>query len=153
MVALLPRRGPTAAALVAATMILSFSACSSAENDATPSPTTTTTSTASLEAAPVGSCDDGFMLVDLGATDDDAPSLDTSSCDLVSIVGSTGTVVLDEVGTLVVEGSDVTVSVQDVGTVQLAGDRNTVHHAGEAPAIDDQGQANSVTAAAEPAAE
>ncbi|MFJ2356473.1 DUF3060 domain-containing protein [Frigoribacterium sp. NPDC087798] len=151
MVGLLRRRGPASAALVATTMILTLAACSSAETDATPSPTVS--STASLDAAPVGSCDDGFMLVDLGATDDDAPSLDTSSCDLVSIVGSTGTVVLDEVGTLVVEGSDVTVSVQDVGTVQLAGDRNTVHHAGEAPAVDDQGQANTVTAAAEPAAE
>ena len=151
MVGVLRRRGPASAALVATTMILSLAACSSAETDATPSPTVS--STASLDAAPVGSCDDGFMLVDLGATDDVAPSLDTSSCDLVSIVGSTGTVVLDEVGTLVVEGSDVTVSVQDVGTVQLAGDRNTVHHAGEAPAVDDQGQANTVTAAAEPAAE
>lgn len=151
MVGVLRRRGPASAALVATTMILSLAACSSAETDATPSPTVS--STASLDAAPVGSCDDGFMLVDLGATDDDAPSLDTSSCDLVSIVGSTGTVVLDEVGTLVVEGSDVTVSVQDVGTVQLAGDRNTVHHAGEAPAVDDQGQANSVSTAAEPAAE
>ena len=151
MVGLLRRRGPASAALVATTMILTLAACSSAETDATPSPTVS--STASLDAAPVGSCDDGFMLVDLGATDDVAPSLDTSSCDLVSIVGSTGTVVLDEVSTLVVEGSDVTVSVQDVGTVQLAGDRNTVHHAGEAPAVDDQGQANTVTAAAEPAAE
>jgi len=151
MVGLLRRRGPASAALVATTMILSLAACSSAETDATPSPTVS--GTASSEAAPVGSCDDGFMLVDLGATDDDAPSLDASSCDLVSIVGSTGTVVLDEVGTLVVEGSDVTVSVQDVDTVQLAGDRNTVHHAGEAPAIDDQGQANTITVAAEPATE
>ena len=151
MVGLLRRRGPASAALVATTMILTLAACSSAETDATPSPTVS--STASLDAAPVGSCDDGFMLVDLGATDDVAPSLDTSSCDLVSIVGSTGTVVLDEVSTLVVEGSDVTVSVHDGGTVQLAGDRNTVHHAGEAPAVDDQGQANTVTAAAEPAAE
>ena len=150
MVGILPRRGPTAAALVAATTILSLAACSS-ETDAVPSPTVS--STATLQAAPVGSCDDGFMLVDLGATDDDAPSLDTSSCDLVSIVGSTGTVVLDEVGTLVVEGSDVTISVQDVDSVQLAGDRNTVHHAGEAPAVDDLGHDNTVSAAAEPAAE
>ena len=57
------------------------------------------------------------------------------------------TVVLDEVGTLVIEGSDVTVSVQDVDTVRLAGDRNTVHHAGQAPAVDDLGHDNTVTAA------
>jgi hypothetical protein len=148
---LLTRRGLTGAALVAATMTLSLAACSSAETDETPNPTTSSTATA--DAAPVGSCDDGFMLVDLGTTDDDAPPLDTSSCDLVSIVGSTGSVVLDEVGTLVVEGTGVTVSVQDVDTVRLAGDRNTVHHAGEAPTVDDQGHDNTVTAAAEPAAE
>jgi len=151
MVGLLRRPRTAAIALTAVTTTLSLAACSSAETDETPSPTTS--STATVDAAPVGSCDDGFMLVDLGTTDDDAPPLDTSSCDLVSIVGSAGTVVLDEVGTLVVEGTGVTVSVQDVGTVRLAGDRNTVHHAGQAPAVDDVGHDNTVTAAAEPAAE
>ncbi|MGY3263172.1 hypothetical protein [Frigoribacterium sp. 2355] len=151
MAGLLPRRWPAAVALAAVTTTLPLAACSSAETDETPSPTTS--STATVDAAPVGSCDDGFMLVDLGTTDDDAPPLDTSSCDLVSIVGSTGTVVLDEVGTLVIEGSDVTVSVQDIDTVQLAGDRNTIHHAGDAPAVDDQGHDNTVTPAAEPATE
>lgn len=149
MIAFLPRRRTTAVALVIATMTLPLAACSSVDTDKTPSPTTSNNPTA--HAAPVGSCDDGFMLIDLGDTDDDAPPLDTSSCDVVSIVGTSGTVVLDEVGTLVIEGTDVTVTVQHVTTVQLAGDHDTVDYAGPAPAVDDQGHDNTVTAAAAPA--
>ncbi|NRD27877.1 DUF3060 domain-containing protein [Frigoribacterium sp. VKM Ac-2836] len=149
MVSVLLRRGTTPAALSAVAAIFLMSACSSTETDRTPSPTASDT----VDAATVGTCDDGFMLIDLGSTDDAAPPLDTSSCDLVSIVGTSGTVVLDEVGTLVIEGTDVTVSVRDVESVQLAGDHDTVTHAGPAPTVDDQGQDNTVTAAAEPAAE
>ena len=71
-----------------------------------------------------------------------------SDCDLVSVVGSGGTVELGTVGTLVVEGTGVTVSVDQVTTVRLAGDDDVVTHGGAAPTVEDAGERNSVAPAA-----
>jgi hypothetical protein len=167
MTARAARRRPAAEALaLAVTGLALLAGCTSTAgpDDAAPSPS----DTPRAAAAETGTCTDGFMLVDTGTGQDagletdSGPEADAeatieasspvavvdSDCDLVSVVGSGGTVELGTVGTLVVEGTGVTVSVDEVTTVRLAGDDDVVTHGGAAPSVEDAGERNSVAPAA-----
>ena len=145
MSTLAPRRRPAAVLALAVVALTLLTGCTTADqtDDATPTPTRT------AEAAETGTCTDGFMLVDTDAEDAaDAPvAVSSVDCELVSIVGSGGSVELGTVGTLVVEGTGVSVAVDQVTTVRLAGDDNTVTRAGEAPTTEDAGTGNAVVPA------
>lgn len=161
MTARAARRRPAAAALaLAVTGLAVLAGCTgtTGPDDAAPSATETPRA-----AAETGTCTDGFMLVDTGTGQDDALETDSgpeaeaeaeativadSDCDLVSVVGSGGTVELGTVGTLVVEGTGVAVSVDEVTTVRLAGDDDVVTHGGAAPTVEDAGERNTVAPAA-----
>ena len=159
------RRRPAAATLALAVTglaVLAGCTATTGPDDAAPSPS----DTPRAAAAETGTCFDGFMLVDTGTGQDAALETDSgpetettieadspvavvdSDCDLVSVVGSGGTVELGTVGTLVVEGTGVAVSVDEVTTVRLAGDDDVVTHGGAAPTVEDAGERNSVAPAA-----
>lgn len=169
MTARAARRRPAAATLaLAVTGLAVLAGCTgtTGPDDAAPSPS----DTPRAAAAETGTCTDGFMLVDTGTGQDAALETDSgpvaetetettieadspvavadSDCDLVSVVGSGGTVELGTVGTLVVEGTGVAVSVDEVTTVRLAGDDDVVTHGGAAPTVEDAGERNSVAPAA-----
>jgi hypothetical protein len=163
MSALAPRRRPAAATLaLAVTGLALLAGCTATTgpDDAAPS----SAETPRAAAAETGTCTDGFMLVDTGTgpdaaletdadadatTEADSPvAVEDADCDLVSVVGSGGTVELGTVGTLVVEGTGVAVSVDEVTTVRLAGDDDVVTHGGAAPTVEDAGERNSVAPAA-----
>jgi len=149
MSTLAPRRRPAAVLALAVVALALLTGCTTADqtDDATPTPTPT--QTAAADTAETGTCTDGFMLVDTDAEDAaDAPvAVSSVDCELVSIVGSGGSVELGTVGTLVVEGTGVSVAVDQVTTVRLAGDDNTVTRAGEAPTTEDAGTGNAVVPA------
>lgn len=165
MTARAARRRPAAATLaLAVTGLALLAGCTATTgpDDAASSPS----DTPRAAAAETGTCTDGFMLVDTGTGQDDALETDSgpeaeatieadspvavadSDCDLVSVVGSGGTVELGTVGTLVVEGTGVAVSVDEVTTVRLAGDDDVVTHGGAAPTVEDAGERNTVAPAA-----
>ena len=167
MTARAARRRPAAATLALAVTglaVLAGCTATTGPDDDAPSPT----DTPRAAAAETGTCTDGFMLVDTGTGPDAALETDSgpetetettieadspvavvdSDCDLVSVVGSGGTVELGTVGTLVVEGTGVAVSVDQVTTVRLAGDDDVVTHGGAAPTVEDAGERNTVAPAA-----
>lgn len=155
MSALAPRRRPAAVLALAVVALAVLVGCTTAgqTEEATTMPTPT------ADTAETGTCTDGFMLVDMDVDADDADDADADAddspvvvsdtdCDLVSIVGSGGTVRLGTVGTLVVEGTSVGVTVDQVATVRIAGADNVVTHGGDAPTTEDAGTGNSVVPAA-----
>jgi len=132
------------ALLLTAAAAASLVGCTSAD-DRAEAPPTPTASAASTAEAQTGACVDGEAVVVVDSDHRDADLAD--DCAAVSVVGSDGTVTLGDVDHLVVEGTGLRITVDAVGTVDYAGDGNTVSHSGPTPEVHENGTSENVTEA------
>ncbi|NRD27878.1 DUF3060 domain-containing protein [Frigoribacterium sp. VKM Ac-2836] len=139
-------RAAALAALVGATLASGVAGCTS-NSDTTPDASDSSTPLAESTTSPfvTETCIDGNASVVLDEKTTDVTF--SEACDSVDVIGSGGTVTLTDVNHLVVEGTGITVTAGSVGTVDFAGDGNTVSHTGAEPVVNDNGTAdNTVTA-------
>ena len=137
-------------ALLGAVLVTGIAGCTSAnssDSDATPDLTGSSTPLAESTTSPfvTETCVDGNASVVLD--DETTEVVFTEACDSVNVIGSDGIVTLADVGHIVVEGTGITVTAGAVGTIDFAGDGNTLSHTGDAPVVGDAGTTgNTVTA-------
>jgi ABC-type Fe3+-hydroxamate transport system substrate-binding protein len=126
-------------------LVAALAGCTSNATSAEAEAETTPLAEVTPEPAVTETCVEGNAVVVL---DEDTPEVTfTEPCDSVNVVGSDGTVTLADVSHLVIEGQGVTVTAGAVGTVDFAGDGNTVSHTGAAPTVNENGTFdNTVTA-------
>lgn len=134
-------------ALLGAVLVTGVAGCTSAtDTDGTPDATGSSTPLAESTTSPfvTETCVDGNASVVLD--DETTDVVFTEACDSVNVIGSDGTVTLADVGHVVVEGTGITVTADAVGTIDFAGDGNTLSHTGDAPVVNDAGTTgNTVT--------
>lgn len=136
------KKTPIITLVLGAALVATLAGCSSSSNDATsktPAPTVT------AEAPVVNKCVDGNAVV---TPTKDKPEITlTGACDTVSVVGTSGKVILGSVKHLVFEGTENSVTVDAVEKVDFGGNDNKVVHKGAAPTVNDKGTTgNTVTA-------
>ncbi|TDT63034.1 DUF3060 domain-containing protein [Frigoribacterium sp. PhB116] len=134
-------------ALLGAVLLTGVAGCTNAAStDGTPDATGSSTRLAESTTSPfvTETCVDGNASVVLD--DETTDVVFTEACDSVNVIGSDGTVTLADVGHVVVEGTGITVTADAVGTIDFAGDGNTLSHTGDAPVVNDAGTTgNTVT--------
>lgn len=115
-------------------LVAALAGCTS--TDTTADSTSAPTPTASLPtpADPVvNKCVDGVAVLTPTAK---KPKIELAgSCDVVSVVGTKGTITLGAVKHLVFEGSDNQVTVASVEKVDFGGNDNALTHGGAAPTV------------------
>jgi len=138
-------RAVTLSALLGTVLVTGIAGCT-ITTDTSPDPIGSSTPLAESTTSPfvTETCVDGNASVVLD--DETTDVVFTEACDSVDVIGSDGTVTLADVGHVVVEGTGITVTAGAVGTVDFAGDDNTLSHTGDAPVVGDAGTTgNTVT--------
>ncbi|MBY0176283.1 DUF3060 domain-containing protein [Curtobacterium herbarum] len=129
-----------ATATVAVALALGATACSGGDQKTpTPSPT------ASIVDTVYNECIDGA--VQLWDEDGDDEPITAKDCDAANLISSERSYQLDGIKVITVEASKTTIDVSDAERVVITGDDNTVRWTGSEPAVEDQGQGNTVTPA------
>lgn len=136
---------PALTALLAATA-LSLTACTAVNTDkagndptssATPKPSATSTFPAESiddKAPRTGHCDNGQLTITIADLSKDKSFVVDDACERVSILTSGASITLEhDVDAVTIEGSDNTVTAEDVERTFVVGTGNTFKHTGDAP--------------------
>lgn len=125
-------------AITAATLLATLAGCSNAEseNGSTPAPTKTTQPAALSDGTTppkTGVCDNGQLTVIAEDLQDNALTLD-EPCATVALLTNGAHLSIDfDVDTLIIEGSDNTITAKNVGKSLTTNSGNTVEYQGTAP--------------------